>query len=198
MGSGDGDSAAHRLGHPGVAPSAGPLAAPRPHAGVPDGSGRAAFRVCWCARKGGVGLGATVGAAGRRPAPRPTRRRSGTWRPRADESSWSARTGVSEHWVLDVQEMRELPVDRGHARRSVFRSLREVLGVAPQVRFYAYPGGRARRRRAVLGAFRRRLGSGRQPPPGHLARVHDERIGAARQRRPVSPSRWTSLRKIRI
>ena len=52
-----------------------------------------------------------------------------------------ARTGVSEHWVLDVQEMRELPVDRGHARRSVFRSLREVLGVAPQVRFYAYPGG---------------------------------------------------------
>ena len=139
---GDGDSAAHRLGHPGVAPSAGPPAALDLAAGVPDGSGRAAFRVCWCARKGGVGLGTTVGAAGRRPAPG---QRGGDRVPgdrRRTESSWSHGPAGRKHWVLSTfRKCCELPVDRGHARRSVFRSLREVLGAAPQVRFYAYPGG---------------------------------------------------------
>jgi WD40 repeat protein len=51
-----------------------------------------------------------------------------------------ARIGVAEHWVFDVQEMRELPVDRGHVRRSLLRSLREALG-GTQVLFYALAGG---------------------------------------------------------
>jgi len=53
-----------------------------------------------------------------------------------------ARTGVAEHWVFDVQEMRELPVDRGHARRSLLGSLREALG-RTLVLFYASPSGEA-------------------------------------------------------
>jgi WD40 repeat protein len=52
-----------------------------------------------------------------------------------------ARTGASEHWVFDVREMRELPVDGQRGRRSVLRSARESFGAGRQVRFYAVAGG---------------------------------------------------------
>jgi WD40 repeat protein len=51
-----------------------------------------------------------------------------------------ARTGASEHWVFDVQEMRELPVDSG-PNRSVLRSIRGSPGARTHVRFYASPRG---------------------------------------------------------
>ena len=52
-----------------------------------------------------------------------------------------ARTSAREHWVFDTQEMRELPVDSGRGRRSLLRAVREALGVATHVRFYASARG---------------------------------------------------------
>ncbi|HUN38355.1 MAG TPA: caspase family protein, partial [Trebonia sp.] len=52
-----------------------------------------------------------------------------------------ARTGVSGHWLYDVEERRELPVESGRDRRSPLRPLRETLGGRSQVRFYASADG---------------------------------------------------------
>jgi len=53
-----------------------------------------------------------------------------------------APTGVSDHWLYDVEDRRELPVDSGRERRSLLRSWREALGGGTHVRFYASARGR--------------------------------------------------------
>ena len=45
------------------------------------------------------------------------------------------------HWLFDVQEMRELPVDNGYGRRSLWRSLRGRLDLDIRVRGYASGNG---------------------------------------------------------
>ena len=45
------------------------------------------------------------------------------------------------HWLFDVQEMRELPVDNRYGSRSLWRSLRGRLDLDPRVRGYASPNG---------------------------------------------------------
>jgi WD40 repeat protein len=92
-----------------------------------------------------------------------------------------AEMGARGHWIFDVQDMRELPVDSGYGRRSMLRSARKTLGGRTRVRFYASSHGEPAvavqyaRRRAVVWdlAVSRRLGTWPVSMPGVSARLAD-------------------------